>query len=81
MRQSRVLLALSNSRMQPTGGTPTALRNVANAVLSTTVAKPYAFTKCYGPARFYRGLWMDMTAQPIEVHLRKDANNLATTAA
>ena len=24
---------------------------------------------------------MDMTAQPIEVHLRTDANNLVTTAA
>ena len=50
-------------------------------VLSTTVAELCAFMKCYGSAQFYRGLWMDMTAQPIEVHLRTDANNLVTMAA
>ena len=54
---------------------------IKNTVLSTTVAELYAFMKCYGSAQFYRGLWMDMTAQPIEVHLRTDANNLVTTAA
>ena len=54
---------------------------IKRTVLSTTVAELYAFMKCYGSAQFYRGLWMDMTAQPIEVHLRTDANNLVTTAA
>ena len=54
---------------------------IKRTVLSTTVAELYAFMKCYGSAQFYRGLWMDMTAQPIEVHLRIDANNLVTTAA
>ena len=53
---------------------------IKRTVLSTTVAELYAFMKCYGSAQFYRGLWMDMTAQPIEVHLRTDANNLVTTA-
>ena len=58
-------------------------RNKERTVLSTTVAELYAFMKCYGSAQFYRGLWMYMTvtAQPIEVHLRTDANNLVTTAA
>ena len=37
--------------------------------------------KRHGSAQFYPGLLMDMTAQPIEVHLRTDANKLATTAA
>ena len=54
---------------------------IKRTVLSTTVAELYAFMKCYGSAQFYRGLWMDMTAQPLEVHLRTDANNLVTTAA
>ena len=54
---------------------------IKRTVLSTTVAELYAFMKCYGSAQFYRGLWMDMTAQPIEVHLRTDANNLVTRAA
>ena len=54
---------------------------IKRTVLSTTVAELYVFMKCYGSAQFYGGLWMDMTAQPIEVHLRTDANNLATTAA
>ena len=40
---------------------------IKRTVLSTTVAELYAFMKCYGSAQFYRGLWMDMTAQPIEV--------------
>ena len=51
---------------------------IKRTVLSTTVAELYAFMKCYGSAQFYRGLWMDMTAQPLEVHLRTDANNLVT---
>ena len=53
---------------------------IKRTVLSTTVAELYAFTKCYSPALFYRGLWMDMTGQPIEVHLRTDANHLVTAA-
>ena len=38
---------------------------IKRTVLSTTVAELYAFVKCYGSAQFYRGLWKDMTAQPI----------------
>ena len=53
---------------------------IKRTVLSTTVAELYAFMKCYGSAQFYRGLWMDMAAQPVEVHPRTDANNLMTTA-
>ena len=54
---------------------------IKRTVLSTTVAELHAFMKCYGSAQFYRRLWLDMTAQPVEVHLRTDANNLVTTAA
>ena len=53
---------------------------IKRTVLPTAVAL-YAFMKCYGSAQFDRGLWMDMTAQPIEVHLRTDPNNLVTIAA
>ena len=54
---------------------------IKRTVLSTTVAELYAFMKRYGSVQFYRGLCMDMSAQPVEVHLRTDANNLVTTAA
>ena len=36
---------------------------IKRTVFSTTVAELYAFMKCYSPAQFYRGLWMDMTAE------------------
>ena len=39
---------------------------IKRTVPSTTVAELYAFMKCYGSAQFHRGLWMDMTAQPIK---------------
>ena len=44
-------------------------RKIKRTVLSTTDAELHAFMKCYGSAQFYRGLWMDMTAQqPVEAH-------------
>ena len=54
---------------------------IKRTVLSTTVAELYAFTKRYGSAQVYGELWMDMTAESAEVHLRADAINLAGIAA
>ena len=53
---------------------------IKKTVLSTTVSELYAFMKCYGTCQFIRGLWMNMTALPAEIHMRTDANNLVTTA-
>ena len=49
--------------------------------MSTTVAELHAFMKCFGTCQFLRGLWMDMSAQTTELHMRTDAKNLVTTAA
>ena len=53
---------------------------IKRTVLSTTVAELYAFIKCYGTRVFLRGLWMDMSGEEAEIHLRTDAKNLVTTA-
>ena len=48
--------------------------------MSTTVAELYSFMKCFGTCQFLRGLWMDMTSQKAEIHMRTDAKNLVATA-
>ena len=53
---------------------------IRKAVQSTTVAELYAFMKCYGTCQYLRGLWMDMTGEVADIHMRTDANNLVTTA-
>ena len=55
-------------------------QKIKRAVLSTTVSELYAFMKCFGTCQFLRGLWMDMSGQIAEVHMRTDAKNLVTTA-
>ena len=55
-------------------------QKIKRTVLSTTVSELYAFMKCYGTCQFLRGLWMDLSAEVAEVHMRTDANNLVTTA-
>ena len=55
-------------------------QKIKRTVLSTTVSELYAFMKCFGTCQFLRGLWMDISGQPAEVHMRTDANNLVTTA-
>ena len=55
-------------------------QKIKRTTLSTTVAELYAFMKCFGTCQFLRGLWMDMSGEPAEVHMRTDANNLVTTA-
>ena len=55
-------------------------QKIKRTVLSTTVSELYAFMKCYGSCQFLRGLWMDLTGEAAEIHMRTDANNLVTTA-
>jgi len=53
---------------------------IRRTTLSTTVAELYSFMKCYGTCQFLRGLWMDISGEAAEIHIRTDANNLVTTA-
>ena len=55
-------------------------KKIKKACPSTTVAELHAFHKCFGTCMMLRGLWMDMTAQALDIHMRTDANNLVTTA-
>jgi hypothetical protein len=53
---------------------------IKRTTLSTTVAELYSFMKCFGTCQYLRGLWMDISGEDAEVHMRTDANNLVTTA-
>ena len=53
---------------------------INRVVLSTTVSELYSFTKCFGTCQFLRGLWMDISAACVAIHMRTDANNLVTIA-
>ena len=55
-------------------------QKIKRTTLSTTVAELYAFMKVYGTTQFLRGLWMDVSSQVSDIHMRTDANNLVTTA-
>ena len=55
-------------------------QKIKRIVLSTIVAEMCAFMKCFGTCQFLRGLWMDISGEAAEVHMRTDANNLVTTA-
>ena len=54
---------------------------INKTTLSTTVAELYSLMKCFGTCQMLRGLWMDLSAECAQVHIRTDANNLVTTAA
>ena len=51
---------------------------IEKTVLSTAVAELYSFMKCFGSCQFLRGLWMDMSGEVADVHmkdLRKEPSN------
>ena len=48
-------------------------------VRSTTVSELLCFTNCFGACQFLRGLWLDISAACVAIHMRTDANNLVTT--
>ena len=53
---------------------------INRTTLSTTVAELYAFQKVFGSCCYMRGLWMDVSCHPADIHMRTDANNLVSTA-
>ena len=55
-------------------------QRIKEIVLSTTVAEPYSFMKCFGSCQFLPGLWMDLSGEVAKNLMRTDANNLVTTA-
>ena len=55
-------------------------QKIKRTVLSTTVAELYSFVKCFVSCQFFPGLWMDMSGEVAEIHMRTDAKNLVTTA-
>ena len=55
-------------------------QKIKRKVLSTTVAEMYSFMKSFVSCQFLRGLWMDMSGEVAEIHMRTDAKNLVTTA-
>ena len=55
-------------------------QKIKRTMLSTTVADLYSFMKCFVSCLFLRGLWMDISGEVAEIHMRIDAKNLVTTA-
>ena len=55
-------------------------QKIKKTVLSTTAAELYSFMKCFGSCQFLRGLWMDISGEVVNIHMRTDAKNLVTAA-
>ena len=55
-------------------------QKIKKTVLSSTVAELYDFMKCFVSCRFLRGLWMDLSGEVADIHMRTDAKNVVTTA-
>ena len=55
-------------------------QKIKKIILSTTVAELYYFMKCFGSCQFLRGLWMDLSGEVANIHMRTDAKNQVTTA-
>ena len=53
---------------------------INRVVFSTSVSELYSCTKSFGTCQFLLGLWMDLSAACVAIHMRTDANNLVTTA-
>ena len=51
-------------------------QKIKRTVLSTTVAELYSFMKCFGSCQFLRGLWMGLSGEVGDFHMRTDAKNL-----
>ena len=51
---------------------------IKKIALSTTVAELYYVMKCFGSRQFLRGLWMDLSGEFADNHIRIDAKNLFT---
>ena len=53
---------------------------IKRTTLSTTVAELYALMKCLGTCQMLRWLWKDISGADASIHMRRDSNNLVTTA-
>ena len=53
---------------------------ITTTTMSTTVSELNSFMRCFGTALFLKGLWFDISALAVPIHMRTDANNLVTTA-
>ena len=47
---------------------------------SRHVVELYSVMKCFGSCQFLRGLWMDISSEVANLHMRPDAKNLVTPA-
>ena len=80
-RGMTVFLAESRERSSRNGRTYGSLidyesQKIQKTVLSTTVAELYSFMMCFGSCPFLRGLWMDISGEAANLHVRTDAKNL-----
>ena len=80
-----VFLAESRERSSRDGMTYGSLidcesQKIKKIVLFSTVAELYCFMKCLGSCQFIQGLWMDISGEVANIHMRTDAKNLVTTA-
>ena len=55
-------------------------QKIKRNLLSTTVAELYSFVKCVGSCQFLRGLWIDISGEVAEIHMRTEGKNVVTTA-
>ena len=54
-------------------------QKIWRTVLSTTVTELYSFMKWFGSCQFLRGLWMDISGEVADFHMRTDVENMVTT--
>ena len=55
-------------------------QKIKKTEFSATVAELYSFMKCFGSCQFLRGLWMEISGEVANLHMRTVAKNLVTTA-
>ena len=55
-------------------------QKIKKIVLSTTVAELFSFMRCFGSCQFLSEIWMDMSGEVANIHMRTDAMNLVTIA-
>ena len=55
-------------------------QQIRRTILLTTMAELCSFMKCFGSCQFLRGLWIDISGEVADIHMRTDAKNLVTTA-
>ena len=77
---SRIARASSKNGMSCRSLVDYGSQKIRRTVLSTTVADLYSFMKCFGSCQFLRGLWMYLSGEVADIHMRTDAKNLVTTA-